>query len=113
RRGVTDMSVLAQVQQRLAKLSPEGEGFGSDTLQSLQASVEANPGDMAERLRLAKALYYSLRVDEALAELQRVREAAPHLEGVEDLWIEMLTLKGDQAQLVEALREHVRRATAD
>src|SRR5690606_18031408 len=58
-----------------------------------------------------KALYYSLRVDEALAELQRVREAAPHLAGVEDLWIEMLTLKGAQAQLVEALIAHVRRAT--
>ncbi len=113
RHGVSNVSVLSQVQQRLSVLAPEEAGAGSDTLASLEASVQADPTNTSERLRLAKAYYYSLRIDEALEELERIRQLAPHLDGVESLQVEILTLRGEDEALIEALQERARRAKSD
>src|SRR5690606_19957394 len=110
---VSNVSVLSQVQQRLSVLAPEEAGAGSDTLASLEASVQADPTNTSERLRLAKAYYYSLRIDEALEELERIRQLAPHLDGVESLQVEILTLRGEDEALIEALQERARRAKSD
>src|SRR5205814_8374866 len=59
RRGVSNVSTLAQVKQQLAQIEPQTADAGT-TLDTLAAEVAADPSNTAARLRLAKALYYSL-----------------------------------------------------
>lgn len=109
RRGVSDVGKLAQVRQRLDVLAPDAEDTALATLESLAAEVESDPANANKRLRLAKAYYYSLRVDDALETLGELVKMAPHLEGVHDLLVECHTLKGDSDRLVEALRTKIDR----
>jgi Tfp pilus assembly protein PilF len=111
RRGVSDVGTLAKVRQKLGALAPEGESVAAATLESLEAEAAADAGNAKKRLRLAKAYYYSLRIDDALKALQEVIAIAPHLEGVHDLLIEIYTLQGDSAHLVEALRTKIQRVS--
>ncbi|MBI5862939.1 MAG: tetratricopeptide repeat protein [Planctomycetes bacterium] len=113
RRGVSDLGVLAQVKQRLEALQPSSRPASSESsLASLEAEVAADPSDAGNRLRLAKAYYYSLEMDKALSEALKVFEAAPHLEGLHDLLIEIYTVKGDGEKLIDALKTKIAR-TAD
>lgn len=111
RRGVSDVGTLAQVKQKMSALAPEAAKAESDVdaLQALEADVAADPNDAGNRLRLARAYYYSLEIDKALAEALKVFESAPHLEGLHDLLIEIYTVKGDSDKLVEALRTKIAR----
>ncbi len=111
RRGVSNLGVLAQVRHELEALHPQEPGERADGLAAIEAEVAAAPDDVTNRLRLAKAYYYSLRVDEALAILQALAESAPQLEDLHDLLIEIYTVRGDSDQLVEALRAQVKRTT--
>lgn len=114
RRGVSDVGTLAQVKQKMAALSPEAANPVSDedALKALEAEVAADAQDAGNRLRLARAYYYSLEMDKALVEALKVFETAPHLKGIHDLLVEIHTVKGDSEKLIEALRTKIAR-TAD
>ena len=113
RRGVSDIGVLAQVRSRLDALEPNSDKDNAATLASLIEQVANDPENANERLRLAKAYYYSLDIDDALTELLRVQETAPHLQGLHDLLIEIYTLKGESPKLIEALHAQVKRTSND
>ncbi len=109
RRGVSDLGILARVRQRLDALSPaEAEPTG-DTPAGLEAAAAADPQNAGRQLRLARAYYYSLRIDDALATLTALEKIAPHFEGLHDLLIEIHTLRDDGEQLVAALRAKIER----
>jgi tetratricopeptide (TPR) repeat protein len=109
RRGMSDIGTLTQVKQRLAALEGAPADAEGPTLAGLEAEVAAEPGDATNRLRLAKAYYYSLQIDKALETAKAVLEIAPHLEGLHDLLIEIYTVQGDRAQIMAALRTKILR----
>ncbi len=111
RRGVSHIGTLTQVKQRLAALEPSPAEADLPTLAQLEAEVAADPADAGNKLRLAKAYYYSLEIDKAVETAQAVMEIAPHLEGLHDLLIEVYTVKGDSDRIVEALRAKIQRVS--
>ncbi|MCZ6681552.1 MAG: tetratricopeptide repeat protein [Planctomycetota bacterium] len=110
RRGVTDVATLARVRDNLKRLAPDATEDSIDTLASLEATVAADPDNANNRLRLAKAYFYSLKLDEALENLQALEKVAPHLKGLPELLVEIHTIRGNSEELVEALRTNVARA---
>ncbi len=110
RRGLSNVGILAQVREQLLLLDPAAEEAMGDSLESLKASYESDTTNANEGLRLAKAYYYSLQVDEAHGILDQILKIAPHLEGVHDLAIEIDTLTGDTEALLAALGEKIKRA---
>lgn len=112
RRGVSDVGVLAQVRRQLGQLEPDSADVAESTVASIEAEVAADPDNANNRLRLAKAYYYSLQMDKALETLNGLVKSAPHLEGLHDLLVETYTIRGDTEKLVEALRTKIER-TAD
>jgi tetratricopeptide (TPR) repeat protein len=113
RRGVSNVGVLTQVRQHLQRLDPSGTAEEAQTLESLVAEVEANPADTANQLRLAKAYFYTLDIDKAYEVTKRLLEAAPHLEGLHDLMIEIHTVRNEPDDLIAALRQKIDRLTND
>ena len=113
RRGVSDIGVLAQVRKQLAAIDPDAAETAGDTLESLVAAAAAEPENANNRLRLAKAYYYSLQMEPALEQLNILLETAPHLEGVHDLLIEIQTIRGDSETLIQALRTKIERVSDD
>lgn len=111
RRGVSDLGTLARVRGALERLDPKGAAETQATLASLEAEAAADAQNANLLLRLAKAYYYSLRIDPALETLRRIEKIAPHLAGVQDLLVEIHTLRGESEPLVGALRAKVQRAT--
>ncbi|NOX58923.1 MAG: tetratricopeptide repeat protein [Planctomycetes bacterium] len=111
RRGVSDVGTLGKVKQKLAALAPDSERVATTTIADLEAAVAADPKNSTSRLRLARAFYYALRIDDAHRVLSDLLETAPHLEGVHDLLIEIYTLQGDSERLIEALRTKIERVT--
>lgn len=111
RRGVSDISTLARIRDKLKVLEPvtAEAGDSKDTLESLEALVQANPENAGNRLRLAKAYYYSLEMDKAIEMLTAVEKVAPHLEGLQDLLIEVHTLKQNGPELVKAIQAKIKR----
>lgn len=110
RRGVADLGVLAEIKRRLASLNPE-QASAETTLESLKADADANPTNLKNRLRLAKAYYFSLDVDKAAEVLTGIVKEAPHLEGIHELLVEVHTLRGDGDQLVQALKDQIERTS--
>ena len=113
RRGVTDIGVLAKVRRQLAMIDPSAAEAAGATLESLAAEVDADPENANARLRLAKAYYYSLQMEPALEQLNKLLETAPHLEGVHDLLIEIQMIRGDSEALILALRTKIERVNDD
>lgn len=111
RRGVSDIGVLARVRDKLKseQTAAAGEAGVFDTLESLEKTVAADPQNANNRLRLAKAYYYSLDMVKALEALQVLEEKSPHLEGLHDLLVEIYTIQGDSEKLVKSLRQKVDR----
>jgi tetratricopeptide (TPR) repeat protein len=113
RRGVSDLSVLAQVRRRMGAVGGDTSEQAPATLASLVAEVESDPENASKRLRLAKAYYYSLDVDRALETLRVLEKTAPHLAGLHDLLIEIHTIRGDTDALIAALRTKINRSSDD
>lgn len=113
RRGVSNVSVLAQVRSALEQAAPDASEAAPATLASLEADVKADSASTAARLRLAKAYFYSLDLDKALEQLTILQESAPHLEGLHDLLIEIHTVRGDTDRLIEALQTKIKRVSDD
>ena len=110
RRGVSDLAVLAQVRRKLEQLRPDADGaMATATIESLEQEVAANPSNLRERLRLARAYFYSLRIDDSIAALEALAAEAPNMEEVLELLVEAYTVKGDQAKLIESLRTWIPR----
>ena len=61
RRGVSDLGVLAQIRRQMGELEGGTLDEMPNTPASLAAEVAADPDNANNRLRLAKAYYYSLR----------------------------------------------------
>lgn len=110
RRGVSDLGVLARVKAKLGEPDGGAAESGGAALAALEAEVAADPENAADHLRLARAYYYSLRIDEALETAKSVEKTAPHLEGLHDLIIEIYTLRDDREHLIEALKARIERA---
>ncbi|MBE7507318.1 MAG: tetratricopeptide repeat protein [Planctomycetia bacterium] len=113
RRGLAGLGSLARVRDKLKTLEPKAAQQAIDTLETLQASVDRDPDNAKERLRLAKAFFYSMRLDDSLKMLAVVQEKAPHLEGLHDLLIEIYTINGDMDKLIEAIRTKIKRTKDD
>jgi tetratricopeptide (TPR) repeat protein len=112
RRGLSGAGVLAEVRRRVQSLSPD-KGAPEVTLASLEAEAAGDSANLKARLRLAKAYYYSLRLDRAQEALGALVKEAPHLEDVHDLLVEAYTLRGDSDKLIEALKSKIDRLTDD
>jgi hypothetical protein len=56
RRGVSDLAVLAQVRRKIEHLNPDASAAAA-TVASLEEDVAANPANLRERLRLARAYF--------------------------------------------------------
>lgn len=114
RRGVSDVGRLAQVRRQLEQLRPaEAVAETVDTVDTLRAAVKADPDNARNKLRLAKALYYSLDIDEALAMFEDLEKTAPHLEGLHELLVEIYTIRNEPEKLIAALRQQIDRAKDD
>jgi len=112
RRGVTDLGMLTEIRRRLVALNPE-QAADDTTIATLEADVAASPDNLKARLRLAKAYYYALRVDEATTMLAALAQEAPHLEGIHEMLVEVYTLRDDSERLVEALKAQIERTTEE
>ncbi|NLE59101.1 MAG: tetratricopeptide repeat protein, partial [Planctomycetes bacterium] len=111
RRGVSDVGTLARVRRQLDALQPQQAEARAETLEGLEAEVAADPNNVGNQLRLSRAYYYSLRIDDALKTAQALEKTAPHLEKLHDLLLEIYTLRGESEKLVEALRVAIERTT--
>ena len=112
RRGVSDLGVLGEVRRKLQALDPT-QAPAEVTLASLEAELAADPANLKNRLRLAKAYYYSLNPDKALEIVAPLAAEAPHLDDVHALLVEIYTLQGDSDKLIEALNTQISRTTDD
>lgn len=115
RHGVSDLGMLTVVRQHLAELDPAAASAEDDstTVEKLEQEAAADTSDAGAKLRLARAYYYSLRLDDALACAKQVADIAPHLDGLHDLLIEIYTVKGDSAHVIEALKTKIQRTSND
>lgn len=114
RRGVSDVGQLAQIRRQLGRLQPETTIAKSlDTIESLRETVAADPDNARNKMRLAKALYYSLDIDEALKLFEEIAEKSPHIEGLHELLVEIYTIRNAPEKLIAALRQQIDRAKDD
>jgi len=114
RRGLADVGRLAQVRRRLEQLQPPtAVAESTDTIESLRATLAASPDNARNKMRLARALYYSLEIDEALKLLEEIAEKSPHMEGLHELLVEIHTIRNEPEKLIEALRQQIDRAKDD
>lgn len=105
--GLRNLAVLAQVRQKMTLLDPEGSARVEVTIGTLESQAAEDPENARAQLRLARAYFYSLRIDDARTALEALVEDASHTEGVLDLYVDVLTVLGDREGLIDALRDQL------
>lgn len=112
RRGVSDLGTLSEVRRQIEVLKPS-DVSGETTVASLEAEAAADPDNMKLQVRLAKAYYYSLRIDLARPLLEEIAVKAPYLDEARELLTEVYTVLGESEKLIESLKARIARAKDD
>ncbi|MBL1216234.1 MAG: hypothetical protein D8M59_01925 [Planctomycetes bacterium] len=110
RRGVSDIATLTQIRNRLTAHGADSSAE-QQTVADLADELASDPDNIGKKLRYAKALYYSLDLEQALPVLTELIDTAPHLDEARSLLIEIYTIQNDRAQLIAALRDGITRTT--